>query len=144
MTASVYEKDFYAWLAQTIKLLREDRLQEIDRDILIDELESMGKRDKRELISHFVILLAHLLKWQFQPDARSAGWVGSIAEQRLQIADQLEDSPSLRNYVPESIEKAYPRAITLAARETGFAPSSFPQSCPYSLRELADEDFYPA
>jgi hypothetical protein len=143
MSTALYEKDFYRWLERTVALVREGRLDEIDRDILLDELESMGKRDKRELANRLIILTAHLLKWQFQPEARSSGWRGSIAEQRLQIAGQLEDSPSLKAMLPEAMAKAYPQAVTLAAKETDLAPNRFPSACPYSLAQLLDDEFYP-
>jgi hypothetical protein len=143
MSTALYEKDFYRWLEQTIALVREGRFNEIDRDILLDELESMGKRDKRELTNRLTILMAHLLKWQFQADARSSSWIASIAEQRLQIAGQLEDSPSLKGILTEATAKAYPKAVGLAAKETGLAPNQFPSACPFSLSELLDDEFYP-
>ena len=143
MSTSLYEKDFYRWLEQTAALVREGRLDEIDRDILLDELESMGKRDKRELMNRLTVLIAHLLKWQIQPQERSSGWIGSIAEQRLQIAGQLEDSPSLKGFLPEAAASAYPKALTLAARETGVGPESFPATCPFAISELLDDEFYP-
>ncbi len=91
----LYEKDFYGWLEHTIDLLKQGRLSELNTEILIDELESMAKRDRRELLSRLVILLAHLLKWQYQSTHRCNRWRGSIVEQRYQIQKQLEDSPSL-------------------------------------------------
>jgi hypothetical protein len=92
-----YERDFYHWIHQNIALLKQGRLAEIDVDILIDELENMAKRDRRELICRLMILIAHLLKWQFQPDKQGSSWQRSIDEQRIQIMKQLEDSPSLKN-----------------------------------------------
>ncbi|MGE5152980.1 MAG: DUF29 domain-containing protein [Bdellovibrio bacteriovorus] len=144
MSSATYEKDFYAWLQETIDLVKAGRLEELDRDILIDELESMGKRDRRELMSRLVILITHLLKWAYQPENRSSGWIGSIAEQRLQILGQLEDSPSLRTLVPETLASAYPKAVSLAAKETGLPPGHFPTLCPYPPESLLDEDFFPS
>ena len=143
MTVSAYERDFYAWLGETIEQVREGRFDGIDRDILIDELESMGKRDKRELLSRFVILIAHLLKWRYQPQVRSPGWVGSIAEQRLQTQGQLDDSPSLEALIQQSVVSGYPKAVQLAAKETDLTGTVFPAICPFSVDELLDEDFYP-
>lgn len=144
MSALTYEKDFYAWLQETIDLVKAGRLDELNREILIDELESMGKRDRRELISRLVILMTHLLKWAYQPERRSSGWVGSIAEQRLQILGQLEDSPSLRALIPGALEAAYPKAVSLAVKETSLPPEHFPAECPFSPESLLDEEFYPA
>lgn len=126
-----YEQDFYAWIQHNIALLKQGKLNEIDIEILIDELESMAKRDKRELTSRLMILMAHLLKWQFQPNKGS--WQSAIDEQRIQIIEQLEESPSLKNTLHEGIGRAYPKAVTLAAKETGWSLEIFPKECPYRI-----------
>lgn len=138
-----YDRDFYQWIDRHVTLLRAGRIAELDVENLIDELESMAKRDRRELVSHLAILLLHLLKWEFQPEQRSSSWKGSIKEQRLQIEDQLADSPSLKNYLPESIAKAYLKAVEIAQDETGLAESVFPATCLYSVAQLLDKSFYP-
>jgi hypothetical protein len=138
-----YEKDFHSWIYKNIDLLRQGRLADVNIDILIDELDSMAKRDKRELMSHFMVLIAHLLKWEFQPLQRSSSWRGSIREQRIKITEQLEESPSLNNQLTISVEKAYPKALLLAIEETRLHPKNFPQTCPYSIEQLLDDDFYP-
>jgi hypothetical protein len=143
-TNALYERDFYGWIQHHIELLKQGKLEQLEVDILIDELESMGKRDKRELVSHFIILIAHLLKWQFQPHQRSNSWQNSIDEPRIQITRQLEDSPSLKPLLPEAIAKAYPDAVNLASRETRLSLSTFSPVCPYRLEQLRDEDFYPS
>jgi hypothetical protein len=148
----LYEADFYTWIFRNIELLKQRRFSKIDVDILIDELESMAKQDKRELISHFIILLAHLLKWQFQlkrlteqwQTQQEGSWRGSIMEQRLQIVKQLKESPSLKNYLAEAVENAYPDAVKIAMQETQFSQSTFPKMCSYSIEQLLDENFYPA
>jgi len=147
----LYETDFYTWIFRNIELLKQRRFSKIDVDILIDELESMAKRDKRELISHFIILLAHLLKWQFQlkqlteqwQTRQGGSWRGSIMEQRLQIIKQLKESPSLKNYLAEAVEKAYPDAIKIAMQETQMSQGTFPKKCSYTIEQLLDENFYP-
>ncbi len=138
-----YEHDFYQWIYKNIELLKQRKFSELDVDTLVDELESMAKRDKRELISHLMILIAHLLKWQFQPEQRSGSWQGSIDEQRLRILQQLEESPSLHNFLTESIAASYPNALKLANKETKLPMQLFPQACPYSIEQLLDENFYP-
>ena len=138
-----YEQDFYVWIQHNIALLKQGKFNEIDIDILIDELESMAKRDRRELTSRLMILIAHLLKWQFQPVKKSGSWQCAIDEQRIQIIEQLEESPSLKNILPESIGKAYSKAVTLAAKETGLPIEIFPKKCPYLIEQLLDDDFYP-
>jgi hypothetical protein len=138
-----YEQDFYLWINKNIELLKQGKFAELDIDTLIDELDSMAKRDRRELMSRLMILIAHLLKWEFQPEQRSGSWRGSIREQRIKIAQQLEDSPSLKNQIPTSISKAYPNALALAVDETGLIMTTFPTTCPYSIKQLLDSDFYP-
>lgn len=149
---SLYDKDFYAWIDHHVALLKQGKLSEINVDILVDELESMAKRDKRELISHLILLIAHLLKWQLQlkqlegiyRNFNGSSWKNTIIEQRMQIIDQLETSPSLNAYLDEALLKAYKKAIDLAHKETGLAKTVFPKDCPYSLDELLDDEFYPA
>ena len=138
-----YQQDFYAWIYHNIELLRQRKFSEINIDTLIEELESMAKGDRRELRSHFIILIAHLLKWQFEPEHRSRSWRSSILEQRYQILEQLADSPSLKPRLSEAITQAYPGAVKIAMKETELPRSTFPKDCPYRLEELLDEDFYP-
>ncbi|MCK5536420.1 MAG: DUF29 domain-containing protein, partial [Bacteroidales bacterium] len=148
---NLYETDFYAWIFRNIELLKQRSFSKIDVDILIDELESMAKRDKRELVSHFIILLAHLLKWQFQlkklteqwQTQQGSSWRGSITEQRLQIIKQLTESSSLKNYLTEAVENAYPDAIKISMQETQISRDTFPKICSYTIEQLLDENFYP-
>ncbi len=142
---SEYDQDFYQWTQHNAQLLREGKLAEIDILHIAEELESMGKRDKRELISRLTVLLAHLLKWQFQPQLRSKSWQLTVREQRLQIAKLLKDSPSLKPLLhQEGILEAYPDALDMASDETGLPLSTFPEICPYSIEQLLDKTFYPA
>lgn len=96
-----YETDFYAWLMYNAELLRQGRFSEIDRNAIAEELESMGKREKRELISRLAVLIAHLLKWVYQPEKRSYSWECTIKEQRKEIFYVLQDSPSLTSRIDE-------------------------------------------
>lgn len=141
--AADYETDFYAWALYNAQLLREGRLSELDVEHLAEELESMGKRDRRELISRFKILLGHLLKWQYQPDYRGRSWRGSIIEQRSEIRELIKENPSLRPYLPNSVIDAYSKAVELATKETRLSINTFPRECPYSLEKILDDDFYP-
>lgn len=150
-SSTLYEKDFYQWIQNHIKLLREGKLAEIDTELLIDELESMARRDQHELLSHLKILLAHLLKWQFQlkhleviwQNFQGQSWKSTIVEQRDQILSQLEMSPSLKPQLEMLLLKAYPKSVAIAIRETGLPNTTFPVTCPYTIQELLDEDFYP-
>lgn len=139
----LYEQDLFAWTQQQVNLLTHQRWHELDVENLIDELEGMARRDRREMINRLIILIAHLLKWEFQPDHQSGSWRGSIQEQRLQLNGLLEDSPSLHQQFIESLEKAYPQAVKLASKETELPTTKFPNECPYELAQLLDEDFLP-
>jgi len=149
--ATEYDRDFDAWIQQHIALLKQGRVNEIDVEHLIDELEDMGRSNKRELSSHFKILIAHLLKWQFQlrqlsnyrESWQGGSWQATIVEQRSQIADILEENPSLKRQIPKSITKAYPKAVEIAVDETNLPKSTFPDSCPYTIDQLLDRKFYP-
>ena len=103
---SLYHEDYQQWLDKQIDLIKAGRVHDIDTVHLIEEMEEMGISNRRALISHLIILLAHLLKWQFQPEHRSSGWRGSIIEQRIQIEDLLETSPNLKRLMPESVDHA--------------------------------------
>ena len=140
----LYEQDLFAWTQQQVNLLTHQRWHELDVENLIDELEGMARRDRREMINRLIILIAHLLKWEFQPDHQSGSWRGSIQEQRLQLNGLLEDSPSLHQQFIESLEKAYPQAVKLASKETELPTTKFPNECLYELTQLLDEDFPPS
>ena len=142
-TAKGYETDFYLWLMTNAELLRQRHLNKIDTDNIIDELESMAKRDKRELLSRLKVLLMHLLKWQFQAEIRSKSWKMTINEQREQVHLILVDSPSLKHQLTEKLDDAYRLALRAAIEETGLPKNVFPSNCPYSLEQTLDDDFYP-
>lgn len=138
-----YEKDFYAWTLHNAKLLREGKFSEMDIENIAEEIESMGKRERRELINRFAILIAHLLKWEHQPARRSKSWECTIKEQRFELVDLLEESPSLKHEVEEQLAHAYKKALLIAEKETGLEIKNFPKTCPFSLRQVLREDFLP-
>lgn len=141
--AHLYETDFYNWLSENARLLRSGRLSEIDVLNIAEELESMGKSERRALLSRLTVLLAHLLKWQYQPTRQSRSWRNTILVQRLDINELLQDSPSLTHAIDDRIQAAYQKACLLAEEETGIDKQNFPQSCPYSLEQMLDEAFFP-
>lgn len=138
-----YEQDFNAWLLYTISLIQQDKFAIIDKEHLIEELEGVSKNQQHELLNRLRVLLAHLLKWQFQPRRRCNSWRRIIVEQRQQIRDLLEDSPSLKHRLTEKFAKSYIDAVEYAAAETGLTISKFPATCPYSYSETLDHEFYP-
>jgi len=143
ITDVTYEQDFYAWLLNCAQLLRERRFAELDTENMAEELEGMARSDKRELVSRFAVLLAHLLKWRFQPDLRSKSWKRTIKEQRKRIKMLLQDSPSLKYEIDAKINDAYELAVLSAASETGFDEEVFPSTCEYLIEQILDDEFYP-
>ena len=138
-----YDNDFYAWTQAQAGLLRSGQFSKVDIENVAEELESMGRSDKRELDSRLEILLMHLLKWQIQVRGRSPGWSGTIREQRRRIEKLLRESPSLRPIVGQLIPEAFTEARDKAAEETGLAETTFPSECPFSLEQILAEDFLP-
>ena len=139
-----YEEDFNLWTEQMVELLRSRRFEELDIDNLLDELESMSKRDKRELVSRLKLILMHLLKWNYQPSQQCASWETTIRNNREEIAQILQDSPSLKRYAATVLDQAYASARKNAASETGLLIDEFPENCPFAIAEIINEDFLPA
>jgi hypothetical protein len=138
-----YDEDFFAWTQEQARLLREGDFSQIDIENVAEELESMGRSDKRELRNRLIQLIMHLLKWQYQPGFRSRSWTSTIREQRDQVKESLEESPSLRPTVTIELSKVHRIARIKAAGETGLAESTFPDSCPYTPEQILSEDFLP-
>jgi hypothetical protein len=138
-----YEQDFYAWTVEQGRLLRAGDLSAIDTVNLAEEIESMGRRDRRELESRLTVLLIHLLKWQMQPDQRSRSWSATMREQRRQIEKLLRESPSLRSFAANVLAQTYSEAREDAADETGLPESVFPAECPFTLDEVLLRSFLP-
>ena len=143
MNTADYDQDFYAWITRNVQLLRAGSLSEIDADHIAEELESMGKRDLRQLRSRLQVLTMHLLKYQYQPERQSKSWLTTIDHQRDEIEALLLDSPSLRIAMDEALAPTYLKAVRDACRETGLPESVFPQTCPYGIAELLDSGFLP-
>lgn len=138
---NLYEQDFSLWIQQTVQHLKESHFHQIDMQNLIEEVESMGKREKRELKIRLIILLMHLLKWQYQPEKRSESWRSTITEQRIYIEGLLEDSPSLKVLTLEVFEACYQKARLKASEETGIKLNFFPKESPFTLEETLTSSF---
>lgn len=141
---SEYHSDFYAWLIHNASLMRQGKLAEIDVENVAEELEAMGRSEKRELVNRLAVLMAHLLKWAYQPQKRTSSWKYTIREQREQVFEVLEDSPSLKYELEEKLMRAYKRAVLIAAKETKLSEKRFPKICPFSLEDVLNDDFYPS
>ncbi|PWC66684.1 hypothetical protein TSH7_06010 [Azospirillum sp. TSH7] len=141
--SSLYDRDFYAWANEQAALLRAGKLDAADIEHIAEEIESMGRSEKRELVNRLVVLLLHLLKWRYQAPLRGNSWRLSIEEQRYRLAAHLRDNPSLKSSLGESVEDAYRLSLIAAERETGISRRVFPSECPWSFAEMMDESFWP-
>jgi Domain of unknown function DUF29 len=139
-----YEEDFVAWLEDQAQHARRGEIEGLDLENIAEELEGMARSDRREIRNRLTVLLAHLLKCWVQPDKRSSSWLGTIAEQRDQIVELIEDSPSLATYPALIVDRYYPAARRNAARQMRLCESAFPESCPFNIDEILDLDWLPA
>lgn len=139
-------EDYYGWTQETIEKLRQGRLSEVSADDLIRELEEMASSDRNEVENRLIVLLAHLLKWKYQPERRGRSWNLTLKEQRRRIARRLRKSPSLKPTLEEIFDEAYLDAVTMAARETDKDEDVFPPTFAetgWSWEQVLDTEFYP-
>jgi len=141
---TLHDQDFHLWASQQAHLLRAGRLHDLDVDDLIEELEEMSGSHRRELINRLGVLIAHLLKWQFQPAARSSSWVGTIKEQRRKLNRLLRENPSLKNITPDKISDAYGDALAIVEKDTGLNETNFPELCTFTIVQILYESFWSA
>jgi len=138
-----YDKDFYSWTQEQAEMLRSGQFNNLDIPNLIEEIETMGRSEKRELESRLTVLLVHLLKWQYQEVRRGRSWELTIIEQRLKYNETLEENPGLKPKLNDILEKAYQYATIQASRETKISRNVFPNACPWTLEAITNETFYP-
>src|SRR5580658_118269 len=136
MNKIAYETDFYGWANEQAALLRDGRLDEADIENIAEEIESMGRSEKRELVSRLAVLLTHLLKWRYQAAGRGSSWQASIKIQRRALARHLDDNPSLRTLIPAALTDAYRDAVIIAADETTLGEAAFPQELSWAFDEI--------
>jgi hypothetical protein len=144
MTTRLYDMDFHAWTLEQVSLLQAQQFDRLDQVNLIEEIESLGRKERQELRNRLGVLLGHLLKWQFQPEQRTNSWLGTIREQRIQIKLLLKDSPSLKPYLQQTFADAYELGLALAIRETLLGEEVFPEESPYMLEQSLDPKFLPS
>jgi hypothetical protein len=141
--ADLYDRDFHEWTIRNAELLRSGRAVDADLAHIAEEIEDMGKRERRELLSRLGVLIAHLLKWQAQPERRGRSWSATIRLQRREIANLVDQMPSLRPYLVESLPRAYEEGALAASAETGLPVEAFPSTCPFDLDGVLDIEFLP-
>lgn len=145
MAASAYEKDVVLWAQEQAALLRSGEFSKLDVERVADEIEDVGKTEKRELASRMAVLLAHLLKWQAQPDRPSRSWQSTINEQRKRIGLALEETPSLRTTLPDPKWRAavWADARVIAMTDTGLSGEAFPDEWPWSAEQTLSASWLP-
>jgi hypothetical protein len=141
--STLYDRDFYAWSQTQAELLRTGKFTEADIPNIIEEIETLGRSELRELVSRLRVLLLYLLKWQYQPNLQSNSWRATIAVQRHEVTEHLNESPSLKSRLADAVARGYRLASTEAIIETGLPKHSFPLDCPWSYEQIIDENFWP-
>jgi hypothetical protein len=141
LSNNLYEMDFYAWTLEQSKLLKEGNFEYLDITHLVEEIESLGRQERRELESRLGVLIGHLLKWDYQPEKRSKSWRATIREQRRSAQKLLLQNPSLKPYLLEIIADAYESGKNLVIGETPLDDSDLPENCPYTFEQLFDPNF---
>lgn len=145
-TKKLYEQDFYLWIQTTVKLLSEGNLEQLDIENLIEEIDSMGRREKKELKTRLIVLIEHLLKlqyWTEEKDYNARGWRNTVVEQRRQIAYSLADSPSLKSILNDVFLECYQDARNDTLRKYELPSELFPEDSPFSLLDVLNADFLP-
>ena len=140
---TTYENDIVAWANEQAYLLRSGKLSALDIEHIAEEIEDVGKSEQRELASRMAVLIAHLLKWQYQPERQSRSWQRTIKEQRKAIARRLIKTPSLNSLANDAewLEDAWGDAVSIAINETGMG--SFPESCPWAIENILSDNWLP-
>jgi hypothetical protein len=138
-----YEGDFALWAAEQAALLRAGKLDRVDLENVAEEIESLGRSDRHEIQSRLEVLIMHLLKWERQPEYRSRSWQSTIRDRRRAILKLLKESPSLKSYPGEVFQDVYPAAREKASEETTIFLRLFPETCPYSVEQILDLEFFP-
>lgn len=139
-----YETDVVAWANEQAGLIRSGQFHLLDLQHIAEEIEDVGKSEKRELASRMAVLLAHLLKWQFQPSRRSVSWERTVKVQRRAIASHLKSVPSLKPSLSDEewLDKTWADATVIASSETGL--DDFPEVCAWSMADVLTEGWLPA
>jgi hypothetical protein len=135
---TLYETDFNLWLEETAVLLKEGKLERLDIDNLLEEIEGMSRSEKDAIESNLIRVLQHLLKWHYQPQKRSPSWAYTIIEHSRRLNKAFKNSPSLKRHFDTVFDESYESACQAASVETQLPLATFPQSCPFSKSDVLD------
>ena len=139
----LYDQDYYAWTQAQVELLKQGKAEQLDCASLIEEIEDLGRAEQREVVNCLTVLLAHLLKWQYQPQRRSRSWEATIRNQRTDIELLLSRNPRLQASGAEALSLGYRKGRNEASGETDLPVEIFPEQCPYTTQQITDEAFFP-
>ncbi len=141
-----YKTDVVAWSNEQAAFIRAGRFDQLDLENIAEEILDVGKSEKRELFSRLSVLIMHLLKWKFQPEKRGSSWLRTIKAQRKEIAYGLKETPSLKPQLQDIdwIDVVWNKAVVLTEAETSLPDNTFPETCPWSITEVLQENWLPA
>ena len=142
-TLTSMDEDFALWSAEQAALIRARKFDRVDLENVAEEIESLGRSDKYQIDHRMEVLLAHLLKWNFQPTKRSNSWKATLVEQRTRIARLIDESPSLRGRPGETLQGSYVIARYEAIKENELNEAMLPEACPYTIEQILDPGFLP-
>jgi hypothetical protein len=140
---SKYDDDFLSWTQEQAHYLRAGLFGAVDVNHVAEELEDLGNEQIHAVQSHLTNLLMHVLKWHYQPTHQTRSWRVSIRNARIEIRKRMRRSPRLVHDIERLFPEAYEDARKLAGDETGLAIETFPNTCPWELHQMLDEDFWP-
>ncbi len=144
--SSLYETDYQLWLDQTVAQLQSHDFGNIDLENLIEEIESLGRSDKRAISSYLMRLCEHLLKikyWEAERKTCFRGWKLEVVNFRLQIQAILKDSPSLKNYLNDNFAIAYQNGRKLFLTASELNAELIPEAPEFTLKQTLDEEWLP-
>lgn len=141
--SKIYDRDYYLWLEKTAELLKSGKLDRLDLKNLIEEIENLGRSEKRAVVSFLKQLIKHLLLynyWETERQWSGRGWLEEISNFRFELSQYL-DSKTLRNYADRELSNIYTRARKEAILKSNM--NNIPVNCPYSIEQILDENFIP-
>ena len=141
-----YQKDIVAWANEQAEFIRMGKFDQLDLEHIAEEIEDVGKSEQRELMNRMAVLLAHLLKWQYQPERQGKSWQSTIRHQRKRVLIAIKKTPSLKVSLLDNdwLDDAWAEAVDQAAKETGIEIDTFPESCPWLMDDVLKSDWLPA
>ncbi len=143
MNNTLYKQDFFTWTQQQAEFLSQRHFEQLDLEHLVEEIQDLGNRHYDQLESRLMVLVAHLLKWQVQHWKQTNSWRATIRVQRTSLAKLLRRNPGLKSHLGEAMAESWQEARDLAIAETDLPDDQFPESCPFTISEILNPDFWP-